>query len=529
MIQARHLAITAAYTIALGLIVLLFYLWHQDLHWFAIMFIGLTALIIYDRYQTQHAILRNFPIIGHLRFLMEMIRPEIHQYFIASDLDEKPFNRKTRALIYQRAKQQTDTIPFGSDQDLLAPGYEWVLHSLKPCPIDQINARITIGNQQCQKPYSASRLNISAMSFGALSAPAIIALNQGAKLSGCYHNTGEGSISDYHLQGGDLVWQIGTGYFGTRDANGKFDPKKFEDQAADPVIKMIEIKLSQGAKPAHGGILPKEKITPEIAKIRHIPLDQDVLSPPAHTTFNSPTSLLEWLSSCRNLAGGKPIGFKLCLGKPTEFLGIVKAMLATEIYPDFITIDGAEGGTGAAPVEFTNRVGTPLNDALLLIHNALIGAGIREHIKLIVSGKIVTGFDMTCKIALGADICQSARAMMMALGCIQSKQCNLNTCPTGIATQNKRLQYGLVPEAKKHRVFYYHQATIHNFLSIVGAIGLSDPSDLKPQHIMRRMATNQISDYQHQFENLNPQSLLDRQAPKSWLNLWDQASADKFC
>ncbi len=423
----------------------------HDARWFVAFLIPIIIIWVYDLLQKKHTILRNFPVLGHIRYMLEFLRPEIQQYFIANDEEERPFNREIRSIVYQRAKNIRDTVPFGTERDILEIGYTWVLHSLDPKRVSEVEPRISVGGPDCKKPYNASRLNISAMSFGALSANAIMALNKGAQLGGFAHNTGEGGLSPYHLQGGDVIFQLGTAYFGCRDDQGHFDESEFTIEANRDEVKMIEIKLSQGAKPSHGGILPAAKLTLEIATVRKVKMGHDVLSPPAHSAFNSPTGLLQFVKKLRDLSGGKPIGFKLCIGRKDEFLGICKAMLETHILPDFITVDGAEGGTGAAPLEFTNNVGEPLETGLVFVHNALVGINLRDKIRIICSGKVASGFDLVEKIALGADMCNSARAMMMAVGCVQSKQCNANTCPTGVATQNKRLQRGLVVDEKKNR------------------------------------------------------------------------------
>ncbi|HVT62909.1 MAG TPA: FMN-binding glutamate synthase family protein, partial [Legionellaceae bacterium] len=483
---------------------------------------------VYDLIQKKHTILRNFPVLGHVRYLLEFIRPEIQQYFIASDESERPYNREVRSIIYQRAKNVRDTIPFGTSQDLLREGYMWVLHSLAPKPASAVEPRFLIGGPDCKQPYSASRLNVSGMSFGSLSPNAIMAINLGAKMAGFSQNTGEGGLSPYHLQGGDLIFQLGTAYFGCRDDFGNFDDDLFSKEAARDEIKMIEIKLSQGAKPSHGGILPAAKVTPEIAEIRKIKMGFDVLSPPAHSAFDSPKGLLFFIQKLRHLSGGKPIGFKLCIGRKEEFLGICKAMLETNILPDFITVDGAEGGTGAAPLEFVNHVGEPLTAGLIFVHNALTGVGLRDKICIICSGKIATGFDMVLRIAMGADICQNARAMMMAVGCVQAKQCNANTCPTGVATQNLRLQRGLVVDEKKVQVANYHRNTIHGFLEIVGAMGLTNPSELAPQFIMQRVSTDKSKSLDEIYEYLTPGQLLKENIPESYKKFWDLARSDQW-
>lgn len=500
----------------------------KDIRWFFLFLTPIVILWIYDLIQTRHTILRNFPVLGHVRYFLEFLRPEIQQYFIATDEDELPFNRESRSLVYQRAKNIRDTIPFGTERDISSVGYTWALHSIVPKHLDEVEKRIWVGGPDCTKPYSASRLNISAMSFGALSAKAIMALNKGAMIGGFAHNTGEGGLSPHHLQGGDIIFQIGTGYFGCRHNDGSFNDEEFKLEATRNEVQMIEIKLSQGAKPSHGGILPAAKLTEEIAKVRKVPMGKDVLSPIAHSAFDTPVGLLHFVKKLRDLSGGKPVGFKLCLGRKDEFLGICKAMLKTNILPDFITVDGAEGGTGAAPVEYTNFIGTPLEAGLVFVHNALVGINVRDKIRIIASGKVTNGFDLLTNIALGADMCNSARAMMMATGCVQSKQCNANTCPTGVATQNKRLQYGLVVDDKKNLVANFHKNTIKSFLEMVGALGLNTPSDLKPSHIMRRIAVDEVKSFDLIYEYLEPGQLLGDAIPESYKVDWAQANADKF-
>lgn len=500
----------------------------KDIRWFFAFQIPIIILWIYDLIQKKHTILRNFPVLGHVRYFLEFLRPEFQQYFIATDESELPFNRETRSLVYQRAKNVRDTIPFGTERDISSVGYTWALHSIIPKHLSEVTPRIAVGGADCKKPYNASRLNISAMSFGSLSAKAIMALNKGALIGGFAHNTGEGGISPYHLQGGDIIFQIGTGYFGCRDNEGNFDETEFAKEAHREEVKMIELKLSQGAKPSHGGILPAAKLTPEIAKVRKVEMGHDVLSPIAHSAFNTPIGLLHFIKKLRDLSGGKPIGFKLCVGLKSEFLAICKAMLQTNIFPDFITVDGAEGGTGAAPVEYTNYIGTPLEEGLVFVHNALIGINVRDKIRIICSGKITNGFDLVTNIALGADMCNSARAMMMATGCIQSKQCNANTCPTGVATQNKRLQYGLVVDEKKHLVANFHKNTLKSFLEMVGALGLDNPSDLTPGHIMRRVSPQLVKPFNEIYEYLSPGQFLGPNIPSSYKKYWEMANPEKF-
>ena len=435
----------------------------------------LFMLGLYDVSQRSHAIRRNFPVVGRLRYLFESVRPELQQYFVESNASGRPFSRDLRSLVYQRAKSVTDTVPFGTEKDVYELGYEWMNHSIVAKHPYDPSPRVVIGGPACTKPYSAALLNVSAMSYGSLSTNAIRALNRGAKIGKFLHNTGEGGLSPYHLEeGGDITWQLGTGYFGCRDARGNFDPELFAEKAAHENVKMIEIKLSQGAKPGHGGILPASKLTPEIARIRNVPMGADVVSPPAHTAFSTPVGLCAFIQQLRDLSGGKPVGFKLCIGKRREFLAVCKAMVETGITPDFITVDGGEGGTGAAPLEFSNVVGTPLIEGLVFVHNALVGVGLRERIRVIASGRIVTGFDIAQKLAIGADLCNSARAMMFALGCIQAQRCNTNTCPTGIATQDPELVRGLVIDDKAVRVAHFQQNTVRAFTRAprrLGALG----------------------------------------------------------
>ncbi len=492
--------------------------------------VPLILLGIYDIVQKKHTLLRLYPVIGHGRYLFESIRPEIQQYFVESDINGTPVNREFRSLVYQRAKGNNDTRPFGTQFDVYRPGYEWVNHSLNPKTVTNHHPRIVFGGEDCKQPYAASPLNISAMSFGALSKNAITALNMAAKHGAFYHNTGEGGISPYHLVGGaDLVWQIGTGYFGCRDPHGNFDAEKFSEKAAYDVVKMIEIKLSQGAKPGHGGILPAAKVTQEIADIRHVRLGEDVISPPAHTAFDTPVGLLEFVASLRELSGKKPIGFKLCIGKPVEFLSIVKAMLETGITPDFITIDGGEGGTGAAPIELTNSVGTPLRDGLIFVNNALIGTGLRDRIRIIASGKALSAFHMLRLMALGADTINSARAMMFALGCVQSRSCNTDRCPTGIATQNPARFKALDIDHKSQRVSRYHAAMIENLVGLIAVSGLESLEQLDPVHINRRVNGTIVKTYKDLYPNIHCNCLLDDSTiPDIWKAGWNQADASAW-
>ncbi|GGI21295.1 FMN-binding glutamate synthase family protein [Oxalicibacterium faecigallinarum] len=501
---------------------------------------ALTLLGIMDMRQKNHALLRNYPILAHFRYLFESVRPEIRQYFLEEDAAAHPFSRNQRSLVYQRAKQDIDKRPFGTQYDVYQSDYEWINHSIQPSKVGSHDFRITIGGDRAQ-PYSASVFNISAMSFGSLSANAIRALNQGAQIGRFMHDTGEGSISRYHRPeqsgepGGDLVWEIGSGYFGCRDEKGNFSPEQFTRNATLSQVKMIEIKLSQGAKPGHGGMLPGAKVTKEIAEARGIPEGIDCISPSSHSAFDSPIGLLQFVEQLRTLSGGKPTGFKLAIGHPWEFFGIVKAMMETGITPDFIVIDGGEGGTGAAPVEFTDHVGMPLQEALLLVHNTLVGAKLRDKIKLGASGKIVSAFDIVRTIALGADWCNSARGFMFALGCIQSQSCHTDRCPTGIATQDTLRQRALVVPDKAQRVANFHQNTLKALAELIAAAGLTHPSDLKPHHLVRRVSANQVKLASALLPYLEPGQLLSEAEagststlPEVFARYWPIAQAHSF-
>jgi glutamate synthase domain-containing protein 2 len=515
-----------ATTVVLSFIAL--WIWPQAL-WSWIVLGPLVGVGIYDFFQVKQSILRNFPILGRARYLLELIRPEIYQYFVESDTEGVPFDRDQRSLVYQRAKKVRDTIPFGTKEDVYATGYEWINHSMAPLHLMPENMRIAIGGPDCQQPYSASLLNISAMSFGSLSKNAILALSQGAKQGGFAHNTGEGGISSYHFDGGaDIIWQIGTGYFGCRNNDGSFSPELFAEQAAHPQIKMIELKLSQGAKPGHGGILPAAKLTPEIAAIRKVPLGQDVVSPPGHSAFSNPFELLDFIGNLRKLSKGKPIGFKLCVGKRREFLAVCKAMVATGITPDFISVDGGEGGTGAAPLEFSNHIGSPLIEGLIFVHNSLVGYSLRSRIRVLASGKVTSGFALMKRLALGADACYSARGMMLALGCIQALQCNSNHCPVGVATQNPWLMAGLDPTSKSVRVSNFHRETMKSLCEMLGAIGLASPSDLRPWHIMHRVSPTETKHYGELYDFLGDGELLREPLPAEYKRACEAASPKTF-
>lgn len=452
--------------------------------------LSVLAIVIYDTLQNKHALRKNFPLVGRMRYLFESIRPEIRQYFFEGELDGKPFNRRQRSIVYQRAKNDKQTISFGMQDDPNRIGYEWAAHSVYPTQANPSTFRVTVGGKSCIQPYSASILNIGAMSYGALSKTAISSLNIGAQIGHFAHNTGEGGISEFHLQGGDLIWQIGTGYFGCRDNDGNFDAELFRQKSAFPQVKMIEIKLSQGAKPGHGGLLPAHKNTPEIAKIRNIKPHTTVHSPSAHTAFGNAKELLLFIQSLRELSGGKPIGFKICIGRKEEFRDIAIQMSNTGIIPDFITVDGAEGGTGAAPLEFIDYMGMALSDALVFVNQTLKDYGVRKEIKLIASGKVITAFDMAKNFALGADMLYSARGMMFGLGCIQALQCDSGKCPVGIATQDKALYKGIDITDKSHRIANFHKNTLVSLADFMGACGFKHVQDITPAAFFRRTSHN---------------------------------------
>ena len=498
--------------------------------WLLVIVSCLSVLGLYNINQKRHSILRNYPISGHIRFLFENFRPEVRQYFIESDQEQVPFSRQQRSIVYQRAKDVDSTTAFGSLNDLSKPGTDWFLHSGNSHHLDNHDFRVRVGNERCLQPYDMSVFNISAMSFGALSAAAIEALNKGAKIGRFAHDTGEGSISPYHQRhGGDLIWELGTAYFGCRDHEGRFNPETFKKRAQLDQVKMIEIKLSQGAKPGKGGVLPASKITPEVAATRDIPMDVDCISPPTHPEFSTPRELVAFWQRLRELSGGKPVGFKLCIGMPWEFMAIVKAMIEEDNYPDFIVVDGAEGGTGAAPVEFMESVGMPLIDGLIFVQNTLVGAGIRDKIKLGVSGKIITGFDMAKVMGLGADWCNSARGFMFAVGCIQSRSCHTNKCPTGVATQDAVRQRALDVPDKSQRVANFHKNTLKALADIVGSAGLDHPAELKPHHIVRRQPDGWIKLLSEHYQFIEEGTLLTGNSGRKILDdMWRLADPDSF-
>ena len=497
--------------------------------WPLVVLVPLVLVGAFDLTQTHHAILRNYPIIGHIRFMLEAVRPELRQYLIEDERDPVPFSRDQRALVYQRAKDVLDAQPFGTVKNVNAPGYGWISHSIRPLTIDDHDFRIRIGGAHCAKPYDASVFNISGTSFGAVSGHAIMALNKGASLGGFAHDTGEGSISPYHRRfGGDIIWQVASGYFGCRTPEGKFDADRFREQAVSPQVKMIEVKLSQGAKPGHGGVLPKAKITEEIAETRGVSRDRDCVSPARHSAFSTPLELVAFIATLRDLSGGKPVGLKMAIGHRYEFLAIVKAMLATGDGPDFIVIDGGEGGTGAAPAELSNHVGLPLTLGLSFAESALVGAGVRDRLKLGASGKLVSGFDLCRAFAMGADYALSARDFMFAIGCIQSRSCHTNRCPTGVATQDPLRQRALVVDDKAERVANFHRNTLRALAELLGAAGLAHPSDFMPWHLHVRDESGNILRGDQFYPRPAFGALIDGDAPPTLVQEWRLAQAESF-
>ncbi len=490
---------------------------------------GLAVLGLRDLFNTRHAILRSYPIVGHLRFLMEEVRPEMRQYFFEDEKTGAPFSRDMRALVYQRAKMVLDKRPFGTQYDVYGDGFEWLHHSIAAKPVNRTPFRISIGGPDCTRPYDASVFNISAMSFGSLSANAIRALNGGARRGGFAHDTGEGGYSPHHAAGGgDVIWEIGSGYFGARNPDGTFSPERFAATAAAPQIKMVELKLSQGAKPGHGGVLPAAKVSAEISATRGVPMGQDCVSPAAHSAFSTPFEMMHFIAQMRRLSGGKPTGFKLCIGHPWEFLAICKAMLDSGITPDFIVVDGKEGGTGAAPLEFMDHLGMPLREGLSFVHNALIGAGLRDRIRLGASGKIATGFDMVRAFALGADWCNAARGFMFSLGCIQSLSCHTDRCPTGVATQDPTRARALVVADKTTRVYQFHAATLQALAELVAAAGLEHPQEFRLDHLSRRVSPQDIRSFADLYPELAPGALLAGTQDARFARAWAMADAYSF-
>ena len=520
------------YALTLGISVpaLLLGLAGSDFGWGLLALAGPLALLgTWDLWQPRHNLLRNYPLMAHLRWLLEAIRPQIHQYFIESDTDGRPFDRNERSIVYERAKNAIDKKPFGTELDVYGAEYEWLNHSIGAKAQPSELFRIAIGGPQCAQPYYASVYNISAMSFGSLGAKAVLALNKGAKLGDFAQDTGEGGISRYHREhGGDLIWEIGSGYFGCRRDDGSFDPEVFQAQAREQQVKMIELKLSQGAKPGHGGVLPGAKVTQEIAEARGVAVGQDCISPSYHSAFSTPVELLEFIARLRELAGGKPTGFKLCVGHRWEILAICKAMLETGIVPDFIVVDGTEGGTGAAPLEFSDHVGAPLREGLIFVHNALVGIDMRDKIKIAASGKIVTGFGMAVNMAMGADWCNSARGFMFALGCVQSQKCHTDRCPTGVTTQNPRRQRAIVVPEKAQRVCRFHHHTVAALGDVLAAAGLEHPAELRPWHVQHRISPIEVRTADHVYRFLKHGELLDGVGEPEWRRYWEMADPNSF-
>ncbi|SFB78011.1 FMN-binding glutamate synthase family protein [Tropicimonas isoalkanivorans] len=498
-------------------------------YWLVPLAVAVVAIGIYDFYQKKWTITRNYPVAGRIRWLFYQLRPYLHSYIVEGDLSGTPYSFDARNLIHARARGETDTHPFGTERHVSDPDYHWVGHSIAPEPRPDESPRVQVGNDQCARPYSASVLNISAMSFGALSANAVRALNIGAKQGGFYHDSGEGGLSKHHLaHGGDLVWELGSGYFGARDEQGNFDSEKFRDGAAHDAVKMTEIKLSQGAKPGHGGMLPAAKVTEEIAEARQVPAHQDCLSPRGHSAFSTPIELMEFAARMRDLSGGKPVGLKLCIGQPHEPFALAKAMLETGIRPDFIVVDGGEGGTGAAPVELSDWVGMPLSEGLVLMRNALVGAGLKDDVRLAASGKVYSGMGLARCLAQGADWCNAARAFMLSIGCVQAQRCHLGTCPTGVTTQNKSRQRGLIPEVQGERAARFHAKTLEALAEIVAAAGFAHPRDLQPHHLMHRVGPERALPMDRVQSFLAEGVLIDAPEDTVYAEWWRAAQADSF-
>ncbi|WP_329182449.1 FMN-binding glutamate synthase family protein [Streptomyces sp. NBC_01477] len=489
---------------------------------------ALGLLGVWDLAQRRHSVLRNYPVIGHARFLLERIRPELQQYFIERNFDGRPFDRDVRSIVYERAKGTDAEEPYGTERDVYLAGHEFLVPSMAPRPVPEQPPRVRIGGPDCTRPYDMALLNVSAMSFGSLSSNAILALNGGAAAGGFAHDTGEGGMSDYHLRpGGDLVWEVGTGYFGCRTGDGDFDPGKFADKAAHPNVKCVSLKLSQGAKPGIGGVLPGAKVNAEIAGVRGVPEGRTVVSPPYHRVFSTPRELVRFIARMRELSGGKPAGFKLCVGSRGQFLAVCKAMIEEGTAPDFIIVDGAEGGTGAAPLEFADNIGTPLTEGLITVHNALVGAGLRDRVRIGASGKIATGSDLVKRLAQGADYGNAARAMMFAVGCIQAQRCHTNTCPSGVTTQDPRRARALDVGDKTERVRRLQEATVASALQIMAAMGVTDPADLRPHMLRRRTDPQTVRSYDELYDWLAPGQLL-AEPPESWAADWAAADPDRF-
>ena len=530
MLPARYFAFAACVLAFVAAAALAVMHYGQVWWWVAAVAGFLTIVGIRDVTQDRQSIRRNYPVLAHIRFFLEEIRPEIRQYFLEADTDETPFSRAQRSIVYQRAKNQVDKRPFGTQLDVYKPQYEWMNHSMAPAHVESHDFRISIGGPQCTQPYSASVFNISAMSYGALSPNAVLALNEGARRGRFFHDTGEGSISRFHREpGGDLVWEIGSGYFGCRNDDGTFSEERFKANAASPQVKMIEIKLSQGAKPGHGGVLPGAKVTKDISEARGVPIGQDCISPASHSAFSSPVGLMQFVARLRELSGGKPTGFKLAIGHPWEWFGIAKAMLETGIVPDFIVVDGGEGGTGAAPLEFTDHVGAPLREGLVLVHNTLVGIGLRGKVRVGASGKIVTAFDIARTCALGADWCNSARGFMFALGCIQAQTCHTGLCPTGVTSPDPARFRALVVPDKAERVYGFHQNTLKALKELLCASGLTHPEQIGPEHVIRRVSSTEVRSLATLHHWVKPNALIDGVSDHPVFQVfWAQSSSSSF-
>ncbi len=454
-------------------------------------FIILFLISLKDFLQKKRSVLSNFPLLGRFRFFLESIRPELRQYYWEADDDELPYSRNQRTMVYQRSKDEGGVRPFGSLEKMYENDFVWLNHSITPSKINDDNFRTKVGKGK--NAYEMSVLNISGTSFGAISPPAITSLNKAAKIGGFAHNTGEGSLSKYHESGeGDTIWQISTGYFGCRDKKGEFNPKNFSIKAKLDQVKMIEIKLSQGAKPGHGGMLLAPKVTSEIAETRGVEEGKDCISPPRHKEFSNPSQLLDFVEKLRKLSGGKPIGIKLCIGHPWEFISIVKTMVLEKRIIDFVTVDGSEGGTGAAPAEFTDHIGCPLKDAIVFVDNALVGANLRDRVKIGVSGKIVSAFDIAHVCALGADWVNMARPFMFSIGCIQCRSCHTGECPTGIATMDPMRYRAIDIEDRSNRAYNFHKNTLFVLKELLEAVGVTHPVQLNRRHIVRRLSESDI-------------------------------------
>ncbi len=502
---------------------------HPAWLWLFCITVPLVLIGVFDMVQPHHSLLRNYPIIGSVRWLFEALRPYLRQYIVEGDQEGRPYPRSDRSLIYARAKGEEDRQPFGTELNAYSSEYEWMTHSLAPTPVAKTPFRVTVGGPQCTRPYDAAVLNISAMSFGSLGRNAIEALNMGAKQGGFYHDTGEGGLSPYHrIHGGDIVWELGSGYFGCRNRDGSFSPERFAERAADDQVKMIEIKLSQGAKPGHGGVLPAAKVTPEIAETRGIAMGEDCISPSRHPAFNTPTEMMDFVARLRDLSGGKPVGLKLCVGHPSETFAIVKAMMTTGIRPDFVVVDGSEGGTGAAPRELADHVGMPLREGLVLMRNALVGAGLRGEVRLAASGKVTSGFSMAANMAIGADWCNAARAFMFSLGCVQSLRCHTGHCPTGVTTNDPHLQRGLVVDEKAQRVAHFQRQTVEALAELVAAAGLAHPSDLLPHHVWHRVSPVEVRPLDRLYHFVAPFALAEAPDQTPYAAEWLAASPDSF-